>query len=432
MTSQFVIRGGNPLRGRHSTPGNKNAALPMISAAMLADSPVTITNIPLIRDVRSMLEIVSSTGAGVSLDEKAHSVTIDPRNASNTVLPPNLCAGVRTSILFAGAMLPRFGQVEISPPGGDVIGRRRLDPHFDGLTRLGASIDTGTPRFKFSSGKRLKGARIILDEASVTATENILMAAAAAEGETIIYNAACEPHVQNLCAMLSSMGAAIEGAGTNRVTVHGTDALHGCSARVDPDYIESASFIAAAAATGGSITITGVREEDFEILRRPFERLGVKWTIDRNGELSFDSSNCEIKVAEDAFGAIPRIDDGIWPATPTDVLSVLIVLATQAQGMVLFFEKMFESRMYFVDNLINMGAKIVQCDPHRIVVTGPSTLRGTQLLSPDIRAGMALILAGLCASGETTIRNAESIDRGYESVETALSELGADISRIKC
>ncbi|MGI5869251.1 MAG: UDP-N-acetylglucosamine 1-carboxyvinyltransferase [Kiritimatiellia bacterium] len=429
--SKFVIEGGLPLSGRHYSPGNKNAALPMIAASLLADSPVEITNVPLIRDVRVMLELVSEIGAGVSLNEQERKVVIDPTTASKTSLSEKLCSRIRTSILFAGPLLAKAGGVDLPPPGGDVIGRRRLDTHFEGLRNLGATVDhTRVPyRFRTPAGG-LHGTKMILDEASVTATENIVMAAVLAKGRTEIFNAACEPHVQDLCRMLCSMGARISGIGTNLIVIDGVESLHGASIRVSPDSIEAASFIAAAAATHGSIVIDETVEQDFEILKRPFARLGVAWTRDADGVLTFDSSDGELRIASEMSGAIAKIEDGIWPQTPTDLLSVLIVLATQADGIVLFFEKMFESRLYFVDNLINMGAQIVQCDPHRVVVRGVSRLRGSKLLSPDIRAGMALLVAGLCAEGVTTIANAESIDRGYEPVEKALSALGAKIIRL--
>lgn len=428
--SKFIIEGGVPLTGRHYSPGNKNAALPMIAAALLADGPVEITNLPIIRDVSVMLELVQELGAGVSFDQRARKVVIDPRTLRKTSLPEDLCNRIRTSILFAGPLVAKTGDVVLPPPGGDVIGRRRLDTHFEGLRNLGVEVDPTSLPYVFKAPDGLRGARMILDEASVTATENIVMAATLAKGRTEIFNAACEPHVQDVCRMLCSMGARISGIGTNLLVVDGVDALRGASVRVSPDAIESASFIAAAAATHGSIVIDETRDQDFEILKRPFARLGVTWTRDVSGVLTFDSRNVELRIAPEMSGAIPKIEDGIWPQTPTDLLSVLLVLATQADGIVLFFEKMFESRMYFVDSLISMGAQIVQCDPHRVVVRGVSRLRGAKLLSPDIRAGMALLVAGLCAEGVTTIANAESIDRGYETVEKSLAELGARITRV--
>lgn len=428
--SKFVIEGGTPLCGCHTSPGNKNAALPMIAASLLADSPVEITNLPLIRDVMVMLELVEELGASVVLDRAARRVEIDPRSLRKTTLTEALCRRVRTSILFAGPLLARMGGVVLPPPGGDVIGRRRLDTHFEGLRALGVEVDPGQIPYVFRVAGKMHGAKMVLDEASVTATENIVMAATLAEGRTEIFNAACEPHVQDLCRMLVCMGAKISGIGTNLLVIDGVEHLRGAKVRVSPDTIEAASYLAAAAATRGSIVLEETSEQDFEILKRPFSRFGVTWHRDAAGVLTFDSNQIELCIRPEMSGGIAKIEDGIWPQTPSDLMSVLLVLATQADGVVLFFEKMFESRMYFVDGLISMGAQIVQCDPHRVVVNGLSRLRGTRLLSPDIRAGMALLVAGLCAEGVTTIENAESIDRGYEPVERTLAALGARITRI--
>ena len=428
--SRFVINGGYPLSGVHDVPGNKNAALPMIAAALLADGPVRIANLPLIRDVREMLKLVEATGASVALDEDARTAEIDPRGVSRTDLPAEICNRIRTSILLAGPLLARHGRALVHPPGGDVIGRRRLDTHFDGLAALGATVPDRAP-YEFRAPRDgLRGCPyFLLDEASVTATENLVMAASLAKGETQFFNVACEPHVQDLCRMLVAMGADISGIGTNRLTVRGVETLRGASVSVGPDYIEGASYLAAAAATGGSITLRGVAAEDFGVLRRPFDKFGVHWQIEGDC-LHFPGCGVGgLRVKPDFSGAIPKLEDGIWPAIPTDLLSALVVLATQSDGLVLIFEKMFESRLYFVDGLIGMGAQIVHCDPHRVVVRGPCALRGARLLSPDIRAGMAMIVAGLCAQGETVIENAESVDRGYEALETRLRALGADIRR---
>ena len=427
--SRFVIEGGYPLAGTHVSPGNKNAALPMLAATLLASEPVTVTNLPLIRDVRRMLELIATTGATVSLDEAERAATVDPRTVSRTDLPADLCAVIRTSILLAGPLVARHRHAVIPPPGGDVIGRRRLDTHFEGLQALGARIGSGTP-YVFDAPQGLRAAPyFLLDEASVTASENLLMAAVLAEGETQFFNVACEPHVQNLCRMLQAMGAEMDGVGTNRIRVRGVKELHGATVAVGPDYVESGSYVAAAAATGGSITISPAVREDFDVLRRPFDRFGVHWQMDGDRLLYPGAGVGGLRVSSDLFGAIPKLEDGIWPAIPSDLLSVLIVLATQSEGLILFFEKMFESRLYFVDGLIGMGAQIVHCDPHRVVVRGYSPLRGAHLMSPDIRAGMAMIIAGLCAKGTTVIDNAESIDRGYESVETNLQSLGAHVWR---
>lgn len=425
--SRFIIEGGHPLHGRHAAVGNKNAALAMLAACTLADGPVRLTNLPLIRDVRVLLDLLASLGAKVALDEAARAVAIDPSGIEARPLDRGLCRLVRASILFAGPLVARFGEAVIPCPGGDGIGRRRLDTHFEGLRGLGAEI-TETNPYVFRRRARLRGCRLVLDEASVTATENLVMAAVLAEGETTLYNAACEPHVQDLCRMLVSMGASIRGIGTNRLVIEGVARLAGTEARVGSDAIEAASFLAAAAATHGSLTVTGAEPEEFEVIARPFARLGVRWTRDAAGALHLPAVQ-ELRIVNDADNAVPKIEDGIWPSVPSDVMSVLIVLATRAQGIILFFEKMFESRLYFVDHLIGMGARIVQCDPHRILVQGPSALRGTMVSSPDIRAGMALLVAALCAQGVTEIHNAESIDRGYEKVEDALRRLGAAIER---
>ena len=427
--SQFVIHGGHPLSGRHFVPGNKNAALPMLAAATLADGPVVLDSLPLIRDVRVMLDLLRSLGAAVDLDEAAHSVRIDPAGIRPRALDPALCRQVRTSFLFAGPLTARFGEAEIASPGGDAIGQRRLDTHIDGFRALGMEAFDGLP-YRFRRHGRLHGADIVLDEASVTATENILMAAVLADGTTTIYNAACEPHVANLAAMLRSMGADIEGAGTNFLTIRGVESLHGTRARILPDAIEAASFLAAAAATHGTLELDGITPFDAHVIARPFARLGVRWEQRPDSSLWLPARQ-EMRVANDYGNAIPKIEDGIWPSTPSDVMSALIVLATQTEGTVLFFEKLFESRLYFIDHLLGMGARIVQCDPHRIVVQGPCRLHGTTVSSPDIRAGMALVIAALCASGETVIHNAESIDRGYEAVDETLRALGADIERVK-
>ena len=428
--SRFVIHGGLPLHGLHAVPGNKNAALPMLAASTLADGPVVLEGIPLIRDVNVMLGLLESIGMAVDLDEAEHRVSLDPSGLRVKPLDPRLCHRVRTSILFAGPLGARFGSAEIASPGGDAIGQRRLDTHFDGFSALGLEVDVGDPyRFR-RRGARLRGADIVLDEASVTATENILMAAVLAEGTTTIYNAACEPHVANLAEMLRSMGADIQGDGTNRIVVRGVETLHGTTAKVWPDAIEAASFIAAAAATGGSVELDAVPPADMRVIARSFARLGFQWEMRPDSSLWLPVRQARRVV--DGYGhAIPKIEDGIWPSTPSDVMSALIVLATQTEGTVLFFEKLFESRMYFVDHLIGMGARIVQCDPHRIVVQGPAPLHGTHVSSPDIRAGMALIIAALCAKGETFIHNAESIDRGYEAIDASLRALGADIVREK-
>lgn len=425
--AQFIIQGGRPVSGVHRVPGNKNAALPMLAAALLTDQPVTLSNLPLIQDVRTMLELLAKLGAEVELDERACMVRIHARRLRTTVLDRGLCSRVRSSILFAGALLARSGGATVFAPGGDVIGRRRLDTHIEGLRALGARVRT-SGKLVFSAPEGLKGADILLDEASVTATENLLMAAAMAKGETLIYNAACEPHVQDLCKMLVQMGAGIEGIGTNRLLVRGAEKLSGGAFAIGADLIDAGSFIVASLVTGGELTLEGVAPEDFRVLEKPFKRFGIRWTL--NGTRLHVPTKQRLKTTYDLGDAIPKIEDGPWPAFPSDLMSVLIVLATQTRGTTLFFEKMFESRMYFVDHLIGMGARIVQCDPHRVVVTGPAQLNAARVTSPDIRAGMSLLIAALCAKGETTILNAESIDRGYASIDQELCRLGAQIKRI--
>ncbi|MBM4143409.1 MAG: UDP-N-acetylglucosamine 1-carboxyvinyltransferase [Lentisphaerae bacterium] len=422
----FVIQGGKRLSGRHRSPGNKNAALPMLAAAVLTDEPVRLRNVPLIEDVRTMLAILEDIGVQVAV--RGHSVTLRAGGLRKRRLDGRLCRMVRSSVLFAGPLAARHGRAAITRPGGDGIGRRGLDAHFAMLAGLGIRVRAGGDQFVFRREK-LRGARLLLDEASVTATENAVMAACLAEGETTLFNAACEPHVQDLCHMLNKMGAHIRGVGTNYLRIHGVPRLGGVSHTVSSDYTDTFSFAAAAALTGGELTVDAVAAEQCDVVCRPFRKLGVKWSL-AEGRLVLPGDQA-LRVRNDFGAAIPRIEDGPWPSLPSDLMSVSLVLATQAKGTVLFFEKMFESRMYFVDRLIQMGARIVQCDPHRVIVSGPARLHGLSMSSPDIRAGMALLLAALCARGESRIANAESIDRGYERVEQRLRGLGADIVRVE-
>lgn len=422
--SRFVIRGRRRLSGTFVPVGNKNAALPMLAACLLTDQQVTLRNLPQIQDVSVMLELLAQLGVSVARGER--SVTLCAKSLKRRALDRDLCRRVRASILFAGPLAARHGRAVIPPPGGDVIGRRRLDTHFYGLAALGISVHGGSA-FTFRR-RELKGADLLLDEASVTATENILMAATLAAGETTIFNAACEPHVQDLGALLQKMGARIEGLGTNLIRVRGVESLRGADHEIEADYIEAASFLAAAAATHGEITIQDAAAlPSLRIIERHFARLGPAFR--REGKNLCLGQQKSLRVSKDLAAAIPKMDDGTWPSFPSDLMSVAIVLATQARGSVLFFEKMFESRMYFVDRLIEMGAHIVQCDPHRVVVQGPSRLHGIHMTSPDIRAGMAMLIAALCAKGESVIDNAGMIDRGYERVDERLRELGADIER---
>ncbi|MBQ5530755.1 MAG: UDP-N-acetylglucosamine 1-carboxyvinyltransferase [Kiritimatiellae bacterium] len=426
---RLSITGGRTLSGVHRVPGNKNAALPMIAAALLTREPVILENLPDIADVDAMLSAAAAFGAKVERDRNGRTATITAAKLVSARISAELAASIRTSILFAGPLLARLGRASLPPPGGDAIGHRRLDTHFAGFKALGAKAAAGRKTLRFAG--ELKGADILLDEASVTATENILMASVLAKGRTTIYNAACEPHIADLAAMLNSMGAKISGAGTNLVSVEGVESLSGCRARIGCDYIEAGSYIAAAAVTGGELLLTEIDPAPFAAIEGPFRRFGITWTIDRRERTLKYTPRKKLKMRYDFGDAIPSIADGPWPAFPSDLMSVLIVVATQTRGTCLFFEKMFESRLYFVDSLRQMGAKIVQCDPHRVVVTGPSQLYGGTFASPDIRAGIALVVAALAAKGQSNILGAEKIDRGYEAVENGLAAIGANISRSK-
>jgi UDP-N-acetylglucosamine 1-carboxyvinyltransferase len=420
---RFVIEGGRRLAGTYVPGGNKNAALPMLAASLLTDEPVTLHRVPRIEDVRVMLELLRALG--VSVEEADTSIRLCARGVRRSRLDPALCARLRASILFAGPLIARFGRASLAPPGGDVIGRRRLDTHFLGLRALGAAV-SGVKHYAFLA-KKLKGADILLDEASVTGTENTVMAACLAEGKTVLFNAACEPHVQDLCNLLNAMGAKITGHGTNRIEIEGVAGLHGAECSVQPDSIEIGSFLAAAALTGGELKVEGVVADHLRPIALTFGKLGAGFTMDK-GVLHLPAHR-KLRIMHDYGYAVPRIEDGIWPSFPSDLMSVAVVMAVRATGTVIFYEKMFESRLYFVDRLIEMGARIVQCDPHRVVVVGPSRLHGSHLASPDIRAGMALILAALCAKGKSVVENAQCVDRGYERIEEKLCGLGAAITR---
>ncbi len=424
--ARFIIRGGHRIGGEFRPLGNKNAVLPMLAAGILTDEPVVLENVPRILDVENMLRLLA--GLGVAVERRGHTVTVCARGLKKTVLARELCAKVRGSILLAGPLPARHGTATLYAPGGDVIGRRRLDTHFEGLARLGIGLDWDGDAFQLRRRRRFRGADLLLDEASVTATENILMAAVLAPGRTTVFNAACEPHVQDLGALLVKMGARISGLGTNRLEIEGVARLGGARHRVGPDYIEMGSFLAAAAATGGTLTVVEPPDATtLKVMQRAFGRLGVEWRME-NGRLRLPARQA-LRVRQDLGGAVPKMEDGVWPAIPSDLLSVALVLATQARGEVLFFEKLFESRMYFVDRLLEMGATLVQCDPHRVVVSGPAKLRAQLITSPDIRAGMALVIAALCAKGTSIIEQAEMVDRGYERLEARLRALGADIVR---
>ena len=422
---EYLIEGGFPIKGTITASGNKNAALPCIAATLLTGEAVTLHNVPEIEDTAVMLNILQSFGVKAT-NIKKHSWKIEAKNVKASCIPAELSKKIRASILFAGPLLARVGKAEMLPPGGDVIGRRRVDTHFLALTQLGARIDVNG-QFTFTANK-LVGTDIFLDEASVTATENAIMAAVLAEGKTTITNAACEPHIQDLCNMLNLMGAKITGIGSNILYIEGVKNLHGCEFTIGPDYMEIGSFIGLAAATRGSITITGVEQRDMRAIRLAFGRLGITWTTEGDSIIVGNEQN--MQVSPDLGGMIPKIDDSPWPGFPPDLTSIMTVVATQVEGTVLIHEKMFESRMFFVDKLIGMGARITLCDPHRAVVSGPSLLRGTELVSPDVRAGMAMVIAAMCARGESIIKNVYQVERGYEHLTEKLQSLGAHIERI--
>lgn len=420
------ISGGLPLCGTIAAAGNKNAVLPMIAAALLTDEPVFLSNVPTIGDVRTMLGMAEALGVDVDWNWEAHTLTLRGRDLRQAELPTELCAEIRAGILFAAPLLQRLGRATMSPPGGDVIGRRRLDAHVLGLRALGADVET-EDLFHFSAAAGLRGADFFLPEASVTATAQVLLGATLACGRTIIRNAASEPHVGDLVRLLQQMGACIEGVDTATLTVDGVARLHGARHRVVSDHTEAASFLALAAATGGDVTVTGIEPEQYRMTGRAFARLGIELEFEADRvRVGRDQARC---VRPDLAGGIPVLDDGPWPQFPSDLMSVMIVLATQTNGTVLFFEKMYESRMYFVDRLVAMGAHAVICDPHRVVISGPAQLHGIALSSPDIRAGMALLGAALCARGQSTIRNVQFIDRGYEQIDGKLRQLGAQVER---
>ena len=421
---RFVINGGIPLNGSIIPSGNKNAALPILAATLLTDKPVTVHNLPNIGDVEIMLALLEDLGVAVQRHNN-HSVTIQATDIRSTCPDPGLFSQIRGSLTLMGPMVARTGQIELTVPGGDRIGRRRIDTHLLALEALGAKVKYNDRFEMHTTG--LRGADIWLDETSVTGTENSVMAACLAQGETTIRNAASEPHVQELCHLLNSMGAQIEGIGSNVLQVQGRECLAGGEWTIGPDFMEVGSFVGLAAVTGGEILIKNAAPRHLGMIRMVFERLGVQFQI--RGEDLFIPANQTLAVVDDLGGAVPKVDDAPWPGFPSDLLSIALVVASQAQGTVLIHEKMFDSRLYFVDRLIAMGARIILCDPHRAVVVGPSRLHGETLQSPDIRAGMALLIAALCASGESVIHNINQIDRGYERIEAKLQALGAQIER---
>ncbi|GHT94617.1 UDP-N-acetylglucosamine 1-carboxyvinyltransferase [Spirochaetia bacterium] len=423
--NQYFIEGGVPINGTIRASGNKNAALPCLAAALLTDEPVLLRNIPDIEDVQVMLDVYRALGGSVEvLGPNAYRLTLGDIKTSE--VPADYARKIRASILFAGPLLARTGKVILPPPGGDVIGRRRLDTHFLVLTELGATVDVNG-HYIFTAPV-LTGADIFLDEASVTATENAIMAAVLAKGTTILTNAAGEPHVQDLCNMLNSMGARITGIGSNILTITGVSTLAGCDFSIGADFMEVGSFIGLAAATGGELCIEGPQTRDLRSAKLAFGRLGITW--EHEGTSLYVKRDQAMQVNSDMGGMIPKIDDAPWPGFPPDLTSIITVVATQVEGTVLIHEKMFESRMYFVDKLIAMGARIIPCDPHRVVVSGPSRLSGSELTSPDVRAGMAMVIAAMCAEGKSVISNVYQIERGYEHLVSRLSSLGARIQRV--
>ena len=425
MSERFVIEGGKPLSGTVTPSGNKNAALPILAACLLTDEEVILENVPDIRDVHSMLALLDDVGVSIR-EIGPHVLSLTAGDIRSTSLDADLCGRIRASVLMAGPLLARCGIVDLPLPGGDFIGRRRVDTHLLAFKGLGAEIETDRSFFMRHSG--LTGSEIFLDEASVTATENALMAASLAKGETVILNAACEPHVQDTARFLVVLGADIDGIGTNVLRIRGVDRLRGGRFRIPSDYIEVASFLGLAAVTGSDITIEDVRASDMPMIRLTFARLGIG--VEMDGDRMRVPPDQELRVEADEGDAIPKIDDGPWPAFPADLTSIATAVATQAHGTVMIFEKMFENRLFFVDKLVAMGARIVLCDPHRAVVSGPAQLYGQRLESPDIRAGMAMLIASLCAKGVSTIGNIGQIDRGYERIDERLRALGARIERV--
>ncbi len=422
---EFVIEGGHPLEGSLVPSGNKNAALPMLAACLLTDERVVLRNVPRIEDISAMVEIISALGVEVH-ESGDHELTVISRNVRTTELDAELCRRIRASILLAGPLLARCGQIKLPPPGGDVIGRRRVDTHLMALRSLGAEIDVD---YGYNmKANELKGEEIFLDEASVTGTENALMAACTARGRTIIRNAASEPHVQELAELLNELGAQITNIGTNTLIVDGVEQLHGGEHEIGPDHIEIGSFIGAAAVTGGELLIKDVIPAHLPMTLLTLKRLGI--CVDVRGRDVFVPREQSLEIMADAHGIIPTIDDAPWPGFPADLMSIATVVATQCCGTTLMFEKMYESRMFFVDKLFSMGAHIILCDPHRAVVMGPTKLHGETLTSPDIRAGMAMLIAALCAEGQSVIKNIGQIDRGYERIDEKLCSVGAHVERV--
>ncbi len=422
---KFVIRGGKKLDGVVAVSGNKNEALPALAATALTDDPVILRNLPENGDVLTLMDLLRSAGAGIrKIGPNDYEICCEGFDCGR--LDEGQCSSLRAAILLAAPLITRSDDFFLPPPGGDVIGRRRLDAHFSAFESLGVSVREINRKYHFQK-RALRGSNIFLEEQSVTATENIIMAASLARGTTLLTNCACEPHVSGLGRMLLSMGASISGLGTHIIKVTGVGKLSGTEHVISPDYLEACGYIVLAAITGSELTIRNIRSEDLIVASSAFKKLGIRFEISENEV--FVPGNQKMEVMGDFSGDIAKIDDGPWPALPSDLMSLMIVAATQARGTLLFFEKMYDGRMFFIDYLTAMGAKIILCDPHRAVVVGPAQLYGSDLRSPDIRAGMALILAALCADGESNIYNIGQIDRGYENLQQKLNGIGADIKR---
>ncbi|MFW5742739.1 MAG: UDP-N-acetylglucosamine 1-carboxyvinyltransferase [bacterium] len=422
---RYIVEGSYPIRGRIRASGNKNAALPCIAATLLTEETVVLKNVPDIEDVHVMLEILRQLGATVERTAAHGEWKITTHDIRSSEVPLEMAKRIRASILLAGPLLARTGRVQLPPPGGDVIGRRRLDTHFLALSALGAQVEIDGV-FNLTANK-LVGVEIFLDEASVTATENAIMASVLAEGRTVIQNAASEPHVQDLCRMLNAMGAKITGIGSNILTINGVAKLGGAEFKIGSDFMEVGSFIGLAAVTRGELIIEDAAPQNLKMVRLAFGKLGIHW--ERDGDDIRVAAGQTLRVVPDMGGMIPKIDDAPWPGFPPDLTSIITVVATQVEGTVLIHEKMFDARMFFVDKLIGMGARIVLCDPHRAVVSGPSRLSGSEMTSPDVRAGMAMVIAAICAEGTSVIHNVYQIERGYEDLVGRLHQLGAQIER---
>ncbi len=425
--AKFIIEGGRPLSGSITPSGNKNEALPVLMACLLTDQPVTLRRMPRIKDVLTVCEILQKLGVEVEWHEE-DVVTLDAKNVNSYKPDEELCSHVRASILLLGPLLSRFGKVELPPPGGDVIGMRRIDTHFDGAKALGAKLEFGHPMV--GSIEKLVGTELYLDEPSVTGTENLVLLACRCEGKTVIHNAASEPHVSGLCKLLNKMGAKISGIGSNRLEIEGVETLGGADYTIGPDFMEVGSFLCLGSIAGGQVTIENVSVEDLRFALKTFKRIGIAPVISDNSLIV--NGSARLNMHKDLGDRVGTIYSGPWPAFPTDLMSVTIVAATQAYGTMIFFEKMFEGRMFFTDKLMSMGANIVLCDPHRIVVNGPSQLFAAHLSSPDVRAGMAMLMAAAVAKGTSEIDNIYQIERGYHNIHGKLESLGAAIKRVEC